>query len=202
LTTENLFRFGLPLLAIVSIVWLTLWLARFRDRRLRMQRAARARDAERDAADVLERAGFAVVGRQVRRRFSVFADGEELGIELIADYVVQKAGLSWVAEVKSGKLAPDLRYAPTRRQLLEYREAFDVDGVLLVDAETRRIHAVSFGRARTARPSWRGPLSGFVLGALAGLVLALSWLDRRASGNTPGLEKVDGRSHLDYATSH
>jgi hypothetical protein len=36
-----------------------------------------------------------------------------------------------------GKVAPRLQTPVTRRQLLEYRVAFDIDEVLLVDAKTK-----------------------------------------------------------------
>lgn len=47
--------------------------------------------------------------------------------------------------MKTGKLAPRLDHAATRRQLLEYRVAFGVDGVLLVDAEAERVTVVELG---------------------------------------------------------
>jgi hypothetical protein len=49
-----------------------------------------------------------------------------------------------VVEVKTGALAPKIETSATRRQMLEYRVAFDVDGVLLVDAESGTVHEVTF----------------------------------------------------------
>ena len=44
-----------------------------------------------------------------------------------------------------------ITHRATRRQLLEYAAVFDVDGVLLVDAEGGRIHRVEFpGRPHLA----------------------------------------------------
>jgi hypothetical protein len=71
--------------------------------------------------------------------------------------------------------------AALRRQLLEYRFAFDVDGVLLVDADAARVSAIEFtgvsssraGGARTgASTRW---LIALVVGAAlgAGIVTAL-----------------------------
>jgi hypothetical protein len=54
--------------------------------------------------------------------------------------------LRLVAEVKSGKIAASLACAATRRQLLEYRLAYDVDGVMLVDMAAGRVHEVRFPR--------------------------------------------------------
>ena len=63
---------------------------------------------------------------------------------LRADYLVGHGALVFVAEVKTGLKAPRVETPGTRRQLLEYRIAFDVDGVLLVDVDAGRIQAVTF----------------------------------------------------------
>ena len=84
------------------------------------------------------------------------------------------------SEVKTGERALDLRHGPTRRQLLEYRQAFAVDGVLLVDAEGRSVRSVRFPRGgELSRPSRLAP---FGIGLLSGVALALAWLLTRAPG--------------------
>jgi hypothetical protein len=143
-------------------------------RRRRVRRAARAHQAERAAALVLERAGYTVLGRQVRRVWSVLADGQEVRFDLIADYLVETGGAAWVAEVKTGERALSLSHGPTRRQLLEYRQAFGVEGVLLVDAEAQRVRRIQFrepaSRARAPRALlWLG------LGVLLGFGLSRYW---------------------------
>jgi hypothetical protein len=76
-----------------------------------------------------------------------------------------------VAEVKTGTLAPRIETATTRRQLLEYRVAFAVDGVLLVDADAGTVRRVEFPLP-LARPARRAAwlLLGIALGALAVLL--------------------------------
>ena len=96
------------------------------------------------AASLLERRGYRVVGRQVEGSYLLDVDGAKAEVRVRADYVVEAGDRRYVAEVKSGRLAPRLDTAATRRQLLEYRVAFDVDGVLLVDGEAGRVHAVAF----------------------------------------------------------
>ena len=118
------------------------WLARLALRR----RFARAAEGERAAAKVLRSAGYAIEGAQVSRTYALAMNGEDVVIEVRADYVVRRGSARYVAEVKTGKVAPSIQHAPTRRQLLEYRHAFDVDGVLLVDADARRVHRVEFER--------------------------------------------------------
>ena len=85
----------------------------------------------------------------------------------------EKDGKTCVAEVKTGERALDLRHGPTRRQLLEYQQAFGVEGVLLVDAEGGSVSCVSFlapSEARGVSPLWI-----FAAGLLSGLALGLWW---------------------------
>ena len=114
----------------------------------------RAGEAESRAARILTRAGYAVIGSQVPTRYTLWIDDKPLSIGLRADYIVRQRGRVFVAEVKSGKFAPNLQTVATRRQLLEYRMAFGVDGVLLVDAETDLIHQIVF-EGGSAPPEFR-----------------------------------------------
>ena len=102
-------------------------------------RILRASDGERLAFDLLERSGYTVLERQVAGSWTVRADGEPVTFGLRADFIVARAGRRYIAEVKTGRLAPRLSHGPTRRQLLEYRAAFDVQGVILVDADAGMI---------------------------------------------------------------
>jgi hypothetical protein len=155
-------------------VWVTLWLRAALGRRARQRRAARAQRAERDAAGLLAAHGYVVLGHQVRQRWALSVDGQELPFTLVADYLVERQGRLWVAEVKTGERSLDLRHGPTRRQLLEYREAFAADGVLLVDAEGQTLRSVCFQRhAESRRPSWLAASAAmFVVGLAAGFWLA------------------------------
>src|SRR5262245_24754757 len=108
--------FLLGIALAVALALLALQLVKHLARRRRILRAARAGHAERAAAQVLVQAGYTIVGRQVRRAWSVLADGQELRFDLIADYLVEDDGARWVAEVKTGERALNLRHGPTRRQ--------------------------------------------------------------------------------------
>jgi hypothetical protein len=166
--------FLLGMVAALLAAVLMLQLVRQLARRRRVQRAARAAHAERAAAQVLIRAGYAIVGRQVRRAWSVLADGEELGFDLIADYLVESAGRLWVAEVKTGQRALSLLHGPTRRQLLEYRHAFGVEGVLLVDAEAAQVRRIQF-REPAREGQARRALCWLAAGLVLGLLLDHYW---------------------------
>jgi hypothetical protein len=131
--------------------------AREEDRKVAAHaRSLRAVDGELGAVALLERRGYAVLERQVPGSWTVRADGEPVTFGLRADYLVVRQGRRYIAEVKTGRLAPRLSHGPTRRQLLEYSAAFDVHGVILVDADSGAITHVEIDRAGEG-PRGRGP---------------------------------------------
>jgi hypothetical protein len=141
-------------------------------------RSRRALAGELDAEALLQAHGYRVCERQVRASYVARVDDAEVDVALRVDLLVERDGGRFVAEVKTGEVAPDLTTAATRRQLLEYATALDVDGVLLVAPERGRVVRVEFpGGARAAAPG--GPRAGaapraFVVGAVAGA--AAAWL--------------------------
>jgi hypothetical protein len=134
------------LLALVVLVAVLIerigrrWL---RSRKAR-RRGARAVRGEHDAETLLEELGFTVLDRQVPLVWTISVGDEDHEIELRADLVVEQDELRYVAEVKTGSAAPRVDNAATRRQLLEYRVAYDVDGVLLVDVDAGSVVEVEF----------------------------------------------------------
>jgi hypothetical protein len=157
---------------LASIQALSRWSRDVLRRRRMALRMKRAQAGERRAASWLEERGFAIVGAQVAVDHPVRVDGRVITLALRADYLVEKGGRRYGVEVKTGAEAPRIETSATRRQMLEYRIAFDVDGVMLVDGETGRIHEVSFpalegvgqGRGRILR-AW--PLVAFAVAAAA-----------------------------------
>jgi hypothetical protein len=115
------------------LVWHVLWsrLRAWFDRSGRQRRARLALRAERAAEKILRKAGFRVLEAQARISWPVVFGDETLLFELRADFIVED-DRRYVAEVKTGDVV-SLRHGGTRRQLLEYLLAFDVDGVLLID---------------------------------------------------------------------
>jgi hypothetical protein len=155
----------LALAAVVFFVAYEVARARVRQwllaRRMRVL-TGRALDAEAWAARLLEQSGYRVIGSQVPATYELCVDGRPLSIVVRADYIVERRGRRFVAEVKSGTLAPSLETAATRRQLLEYAIAFPVEGVLLVDAEAGLVHEVAFvARAQTTTKSRHAALAPF-----------------------------------------
>jgi hypothetical protein len=119
-------------------------LARWRSRLAARRRSRRALQGEVEAEELLAARGFAVLDRQAGLLWSIECDGEPHPVELRADLLVERDGRRYVAEVKTGRSAPLLTNAATRRQLLEYCVAYQVDSVLLVDVEEQAVREVTF----------------------------------------------------------
>ncbi len=162
------FAFALIAIGALIAVALRRWWVR---RRLR-RRFARARRGEVHARSVLLARGFVIEREQAPSEVLLHVDGVARAFGVRADFIVRRRGRRFVAEVKTGERAPALDHAPTRRQLLEYALAFDVDGVLLVDVEGDAIAEISFGMPR------RGPRA-LRLTALFATGAALGWLAAR-----------------------
>lgn len=139
-----------PLLLLLVLAWSLAGLGLALRRRAAAWRLARrmgrARRAEGDAVGLLAARGYRVLASQVLRELVLEVDGQPRGYVVRADHLVAgPGGARFVAEVKSGDLAPDPLHVPTRRQLLEYALAFaELDGVLLVDVERGTVRAVRF----------------------------------------------------------
>ena len=134
--------------------------------------SARATAGEALAEKLLTRAGYRIDAFQYVHTWKFRVDGEAREVTLRADFVVSHRGRRYVAEVKTGSDAPDATAPATRRQLLEYRCAFDVDGVLLVDAEARRIERVDFDLPSPPRPRLWPLLLAIALAVLLAAALA------------------------------
>ena len=153
---------GAAVVGGVAVWWIGRTWRRFGLRR----RFQRGQKAEARAARLLVRAGYEILGEQVEAKGEVEVDGEIREFPVRGDYLVAKRGKNYVAEVKSGKRAPRVSNAKTRRQLFEYLWVYPVDGVLLVDMEEEAIHEVRWP-GLSPRPRTRG-LGPLVLGVVVG----------------------------------
>ena len=132
------------LAAVAALMW---WRASKRAGWASRARNQRAQSGEQAAEELLESLGYEVLERKISGEWEVEVDGIPLRAGVRADLLVQRGGLVFVAEVKTGTLAPQLSYAPTRRQLLEYWFVFGPDGLLLVDMESMVVREVRFDLA-------------------------------------------------------
>lgn len=137
--------------------------------------AKRAARGEVEAAGLLRKHGYKILDTQAEHSWHIKVDGISHEVEMRADYIVKRKGVLYVAEVKTGRVAPRVTCAPTRRQLLEYALAYPVDGVLLVDMETHTLHHVTFPEQKNGRiRSERLPTA--ICGACAGALLTWALL--------------------------
>ena len=131
----------LVMVMVLLILW---WRATHRTGRENARRGRIARKAEDRAERMLKRAGYDILDRQVQGLFVFLVDDEEVQTTCRADLLVGRRGKQLIAEVKSGDTVTNPAHPATRRQLLEYQLAFDVDGLLLVDMHHERIREVAF----------------------------------------------------------
>ncbi len=158
------------LFAIAVVQTARIWWRRTNDRRQWQHRRVRAKTGEEGAEQLLTNSGFRVLRKQFRQPWTITVDGSSEQVELRADLLVEKGAKKYIVEVKTGAVAPNIRTPATRRQLLEYRLAYDVDGVLLADMEKRRIHRVDFPLPKPG-PHKSLALWWLTLGATAGVLL-------------------------------
>jgi hypothetical protein len=138
-----------PLIALLLLLLLLVQSVRlYFVRRVQARRMERHRsmgeEAERRARSLLKKHDYRVVLQQSAGKYVLHIDDFPAQIALRADFVVEKSGKRYVAEVKSGAQSAKVTERTTRRQLLEYLLAFEVDGVLLVDMHDERIKKVEF----------------------------------------------------------
>lgn len=104
----------------------------------------KARRGEIAAVQFLKNNGFSIVGIQEKRTITTWVDGVPHNNTIRVDFLVRKWGKTYIAEVKTGRKAPNPFLVDTRRQLLEYYLAYGSYGILLVDMEKKRMHEISF----------------------------------------------------------
>ncbi|MCS6900390.1 MAG: PD-(D/E)XK nuclease family protein [Polyangiaceae bacterium] len=157
------------LVAVVQTVRI-LWLRGEPSRRAR-RRVARALQGEREAERLVQEQGYRILAVQPEYTWQLLVDGRPAQVILRPDLVLEREGRRYIADVKTGHSAPDPLSSATRRQLLEYLVACQVDGVLVVDVEARRIrslvfpsHTLPMGALRSEAP-WGWALMGMIAGA-------------------------------------
>ena len=140
---------GLPALLALAALVLGLVVAGRKGSRATRRRNRMALRGEEIAEKLFKKHGYRVVERQAVGEWWMWIDDEAVDVQVRVDFIVKRRRKLYAAEVKSGKMVTDPAFSATRRQLLEYHLVFDVDGVLLVDTESRQIHAVDFPADRT-----------------------------------------------------
>lgn len=169
MTDSTEWLLALVLILVATVLWLV---GRDALRRLRTRRRfRRGAEGELEAARLLMDRGFVIEGVEVAGSYDLLVDGAPVAISVRADYVVRgPCGRRLVAEVKTGKVAPRIEHAATRRQLLEYRHAFAVPAVVLVDADTRQVRLIELPPEAKSR-TWLLSIIAVVAAILMTLLL-------------------------------
>jgi hypothetical protein len=143
-------------------------------RRCRRRRLARGIRAETKGLSLLKSAGYEIETVQESLRAYCFIDGNKVNYTLRPDAIVSKGGKRYIAEIKSGKVAPDPLFKDTRRQLLEYFFCFNTEGVVLVNTEEKKIQNVYFcGQNRINGKKTGTVILAFTLGVIFALFLVI-----------------------------
>ena len=116
----------------------------FRLRRKLKKRFSHAKDGELSAEALLQAEGYQLKQIQKSAKLSMWVNGQEHTYLVRPDAFAYKDGKNYIVEVKTGPVAINPKKSATRRQLLEYYHGFDVDGLLLVDAEKQQINDIYF----------------------------------------------------------
>jgi hypothetical protein len=103
----------------------------------------RGQKGEKVSINLLEKNGYKILDEQIKLNGYLFIDDDLKKFELRPDLLVEKDGVQYIAEVKTGEVAnPTNRN--TRRQLHEYSYYSGHDVVLLVDPIKKSIKRLSF----------------------------------------------------------
>ena len=108
------------------------------------RRVEAARFSEEEAEALLKEKGFRIIDKQKRADIITYIDGKPNLGYVKADFIVEKNGKRYVAEVKAGETVSDPNEPSTRRQLLEYKFAYKPYGILLVNMLDPSIHQIDF----------------------------------------------------------
>ena len=106
----------------------------------------RGRAGEISSINILKRNGYKIIDQQIRLEGHIFIDGRISKFELRPDFLVEKDGTKYIAEIKTGEVASP-KNRNTRRQLHEYAYYGGYDVILLVDPDAISITRISFRKS-------------------------------------------------------
>ena len=143
LLTDNLIFLSLALAIALLFIWLgwkiRIWWKNF----LFMLLRRKGKKGEKASMKLLEKNGYKILEEQIKLEGFLLVDKALRKFELRPDLLVEKDGIRYIAEIKTGEVAnPSNRN--TRRQLHEYSYYSGHDVILLVDPTKKSIKKISF----------------------------------------------------------
>ena len=127
-------EFLIAIIAVAIVLWLG-WKARVSWQRFKK--------GEQFAVDLLLENGYQILSTQIPFDGTIMVDSEPLEFSTRVDFLVEKDGEKYLAEVKTGASASPSNIL-TRRQLLEYARLSHSKKILLVDATAGKIRKIEF----------------------------------------------------------
>ena len=133
----------LACVAVVFFLWLGWRLRKAWKNFLLSLIRRRGKLGEKRAVKLLEESGYKVIQSEVPISGTIYIDEEPSDFNVRADFLVERDGRKYIAEVKTGSAAQAINVA-TRRQLFEYATLVKTDRILLVDATNGTVKTISF----------------------------------------------------------
>ena len=103
----------------------------------------RGRIGETKAIRLLEKYGYKIIQSQVQLPGYLYVDDDRLKFNSRADYLVERGGVQYLAEVKTGHAAK-VSNRNTRRQLFEYASLGKTNTIVLVNATSGTVNEIRF----------------------------------------------------------
>ena len=103
----------------------------------------RGRIGEKRAIRLLKKGGYSIIQSQVPLSGNIHIDNRPSSFNVRVDYLVEREGQKYLAEVKTG-LAAQASNPATRRQLLEYATIGKTDKIVLVDSTLGTVKTIRF----------------------------------------------------------
>ena len=103
----------------------------------------KGRKGEGIAVILLNKEGYQIIDEQITFPGFLFENNKKVQYLVKPDFIVEKNGEKFIAEVKTGTSAL-IQNRNTRRQILEYSHLNQNKTVLLVDIENRKIKKIDF----------------------------------------------------------
>lgn len=138
---------------------------------------AQVRGKMKEAQDWLDGNGYRVVRARVRGEWIGYYDQRAFRKPLIADFVVRKGARYYAVKVMNAR-DQGVSGQRLRDQWYPLAVGLNVHGILHLDMERESVHVVDFDVRAPAHVMWRRVLNRS-LWLLAGVVVALAWLNRR-----------------------
>ncbi|MFH1347549.1 MAG: hypothetical protein ABIH22_02555 [Candidatus Margulisiibacteriota bacterium] len=102
------------------------------------------RFSEKEAENLLRKAGYQILGKNQKETIITIIDGKEHFGYVETDYLVRKNKRKYAVMVHVGEGSPDPHEPTLRRRILEHHRVFSRDGVLVLDPNQGRVHLISF----------------------------------------------------------